>query len=54
MRGATALKQKLIVQLQWYIGRYVKVFQKEIHKAHDDCIVELKLMGSGTCFRSKA
>jgi GTPase SAR1 family protein len=47
MCGAAALKQKLSVQLQRHIGKHVRTLQKEIQKAHDDCVAELKLLGTG-------
>ncbi|KAF9873858.1 dynamin family protein [Colletotrichum karsti] len=47
MCGATALKQKLSVQLQRHIGRHVKTLRKQIQRALDDCDTELKSMGTG-------
>ncbi|KAF4636651.1 hypothetical protein G7Y89_g1436 [Cudoniella acicularis] len=47
MRGATALKQKLSVQLQRHIGKHVKVLRKEINKSLDECETELKTIGEG-------
>ncbi|MCJ1260508.1 hypothetical protein MMC22_000369 [Lobaria immixta] len=45
--GAAALKQKLSMQLQRHIGKHVRTLQNEIQKAHDDCMAELKLLGTG-------
>ncbi|EON97122.1 putative interferon-induced gtp-binding protein mx protein [Phaeoacremonium minimum UCRPA7] len=47
MCGATALKQKLSVQLQRHIGKHVKTLRKQIQKALDDCEAELKSLGTG-------
>lgn len=45
--GASALKQKLSVQLQKHIEKHVKILQKEIQNGRDDCVAELKLLGTG-------
>lgn len=47
MCGAAALKQKLSAQLLLHIKRHVPILQKEIQKAHNDCMAELKSLGTG-------
>ena len=45
MCGASALMQKLSLQLQQHIGRHVHVLRKQIQKALDECDTELQSLG---------
>lgn len=47
MCGASQLKRKLSVQLQRHIGKHIRKLQKEIQRAHDDCMRDLKSLGDG-------
>ncbi|EAA35708.1 hypothetical protein GE21DRAFT_1922 [Neurospora crassa] len=46
MCGASALKQRLSLQLQQHIGRHVNALRRQIQKALDDCDAELKSLGT--------
>ncbi|KAK4098575.1 hypothetical protein N658DRAFT_431692 [Parathielavia hyrcaniae] len=43
--GASALMQKLSVQLQQHIGKHVHVLRKQVQKALDECEAELRSLG---------
>lgn len=45
--GASALKQKLSVQLKYHIGRHIKMLRKQIQEALDRCEAELHSIGEG-------
>ncbi|KAJ4297382.1 hypothetical protein N0V88_004301 [Collariella sp. IMI 366227] len=44
--GASALMQKLSVQLQQHIGRHVHILRKQVQGALDECDAELKSLGT--------
>ncbi|KAK3355495.1 P-loop containing nucleoside triphosphate hydrolase protein [Neurospora tetraspora] len=46
MCGASALKQRLSLQLQQHIGRHVNALRRQIQKALDDCDEELRSLGT--------
>ncbi|KAK3395376.1 P-loop containing nucleoside triphosphate hydrolase protein [Sordaria brevicollis] len=46
MCGASALKQKLSIQLQQHIGKHVHALRRQIQKALDDCDEELMSLGT--------
>lgn len=46
MCGASALKQKLSIQLQQHIGKHVNALRRQIQEALDDCDEELRSLGT--------
>ncbi|KAK3948389.1 P-loop containing nucleoside triphosphate hydrolase protein [Pseudoneurospora amorphoporcata] len=46
MCGASALKQRLSLQLQQHIGRHVNALRRQIQQALDDCDDELRSLGT--------